>query len=215
MDFEQRKAERERRLRWFVVGLGLSCFVAFGISYLALSIGPAHDRREQTLARMREEVDQLPPYPGSTLSGQIGSTVPFHIPELQFNYTLPGECSDVHSYYFKIAPPHGWVSHVYAERLPTALRSTYSKPSGDTNGDPNFGLLIECFVDQSRSPGYSVVIEALSCAPDSPNCIAMRHHDDAQTNHAMSCNFPTGAWRSQLAPTVIVTTLCMRPPPPQ
>jgi hypothetical protein len=128
---------------------------------------------------MRAEVDQLPPYLSSTFSGQLGENVPFHIPELQFDYTLAGECSDVHTYYATIAPPHGWVSHTYAERLPTSLRSTYSKPSGDSNGDPNFGHIIECFIDQSKSSGYSLFIEALSCDPDGPNCIAMRPHDDA------------------------------------
>jgi hypothetical protein len=186
MDFEQRKLQREQRLRWLIVAIGLSCLVAFGILYLALSIGPAHDRREQTFASMRAEVDQLPPYPGSALSGQLGSNLPFHIPELQFDYTLTGECIDVLNYYATIAPPHGWVSHTYAEQLPTSLRSTYSKPSGDANGDPSFGLIIECFIDQSKSAGYSLFIEALSCDPGGPNCIAMRHQDDAYTNRSLS-----------------------------
>jgi len=116
---------------------------------------------------IRQEIAQLPPYPGSTVTHTDVYQPPAHRPDIALYYTLPGTCADLQDHYQQAAPASGWTMDGPVQRVPglfnddpryVELDSTYHKT---TQGIP-LELAVACFVDQQDTPGYYFTLRALT-----------------------------------------------------
>jgi hypothetical protein len=118
--------------------------------------GPPVHYREQAWNVMRTELASLPLYPGSVVKAEGTYGGAFHYPGLAASYTLPGTCADVHSYYAQMGPTHGWTHDSTRNPSGTVMISTFHKVVESIQ----LTLELDCFVDQSESPGYDLDIRA-------------------------------------------------------
>src|SRR5260370_31381329 len=121
------------------------------------ALGPPRVDRERAFVVFRKELAQLPPYPNSVVNYENDYSGPLHFPALTLEYTLDGNCLDVHVYYEQLALAQGWAVRESATYLPTVIHSEFRK----TVAGFALGLIIECFVDPSNSPGYYLAIETV------------------------------------------------------
>jgi hypothetical protein len=118
--------------------------------------GPPVAYREHAWDVMRAELASLPPYPGSMVESEGTYGGAFHYPGLEAFYTLPGTCADVHSYYGQIGPTHGWTHDSTQNPSGEEVISAFHKVLGSVR----LTLELDCFVDQSKSPGYDLDMQA-------------------------------------------------------
>jgi hypothetical protein len=123
-------------------------------------------KEDPTLGIIRQEIAQLPPYPGSTVTGTDVYESPDR-PDIALYYTLPGTCADLQDHYQQVAPAAGWTMDGPVQRIQRSLDddpryvvlvSTYHKR---TQSLP-LELAVDCFVDQQFSSGYYFTLRALT-----------------------------------------------------
>ncbi len=135
-------------------------FLTAVIACMSLTIyqvfGPPVSYREHAWNVMRSELASLPPYPGSAVKSEQTSGGAFHDPGLDASYTLRGTCPDVHSYYSQILPTHGWTHDGTQNPSGQEEISEFHKVVESIH----VTLEIDCFVDQTESPGYDLGLEA-------------------------------------------------------
>lgn len=152
------RAKRRWVLGWLTLPiLALITVVALLAYQLA---GPAHTAREQGVAVLRQQTALLPPYAGGEAAETIVYDQPFRDPTIQIAYTLPGQCTDLQTYYAARTLEQGW-----SMAGPVQIIQDPADPQNAghdvLHSDFHKGvqgyvleLVIECYRDQTYSPGY-------------------------------------------------------------
>jgi hypothetical protein len=124
-------------------------------------VGPAHTARERGWALLRQQNALFPPYPGSEAEQTLGAEETWRDPGFVTSYAYASQCTDLQAYYATQAAQQGWrmpdpMLVIYDPADPhnaghDQLASVYDKVVG------NYSLQMEvdCFRDQSYSPGYT------------------------------------------------------------
>jgi hypothetical protein len=156
-------APRRANRRWMVVFVELPTIIVVGLGALFVYqlIGPAHAARERGIAVLRQQTALLPPYAGSEAADTIVYDQPFRDPAIQIDYTLPGACTDVQTYYAAQTEQNGWSMTGPVQVFPDPANP--SDPGHDDlhgvfhKGVQGYALDLEidCYPDQSYSPGYT------------------------------------------------------------
>lgn len=118
--------------------------------------GPPAGFRERVFPVMRQEIAQLPAFPGSSTVDEGEYNGPFHKPDLEADYTLVGSCADVEDYYTHIAADHGWVVTQSTGEHGSELTTVLHK---DASGF-HLRLDVECFSDRTASHTYTLFMRA-------------------------------------------------------
>jgi len=125
------------------------------VAYLYSDLGPPRAFRQGAFAVFRHELTQLPPYPNSVVNDETDYNGPLHPPVLDRSYTLDGTCLDVHIYYAQLAVAKGWATRESATSHNRVIYSEFRK----TLGEYTLRLVIECEINPTTSPGYSLGLD--------------------------------------------------------
>src|SRR5260221_14662715 len=104
---------------------------------------------------MEEELQLLPPYPGSVEKGTLGATAPGHGPIVVVNYSLSHPCAAPQAYYTNAAPAAGWTMTMAppATGHLSEVDSTYRK----TADGITMVMTISCYADVAQDgSGYGL-----------------------------------------------------------
>lgn len=165
----QSPSPRRPKARWGAISIAMLPLLIVGALVVLLAnqfVGPPHDARERALALMRHEVALLPPYLNSEAAQTIVYDEPFRDPTIEIEYTLPGQCADVHAYYASQTAAVGWSMvgpvHVYRDHANPSNSGHDELDSVFHKNVEGYALElgIGCFRDQSYSAGYTFSMTA-------------------------------------------------------
>jgi hypothetical protein len=141
----------------------LGVLLVIGAAWYVDTLGPIDPYHKAVAHVLREELEQLPPYPGSVPERTVLKASIFDSESLLgVDYATAAPCDAIQAYYARSASAAGWAVVKSNQRVPTdtnpqhaELLSVYDRGAGEYDS----GLTVDCFASPDFQSGYSILLQ--------------------------------------------------------